>query len=299
MEQQLSRQERRRIAQEAQRKQVQEDRLMQQTKREEQRTREREREQQQQEQRERERLQQEQRNRERYLERQRLQQIEREIQQQTPEQRQQKRERELELERQNQIRYDSEIDDSDTYSEGEYYNSDNYYGGGGSYEDYLRERRRNRIINDSEIDDSDTYSYEPNLRGHSPSRIRYDSEIDGSDTYSDEEEYYDSDEYHYLGDSYEEYLIKQRKEQSTKIVKTPKRIDPVLFKDMPDTLECGICMETINKKEYVIIPCNHHFCVSCLRNQLTKHHKWRCAFCRDDIYTLTFENCKTMEKING
>ena len=135
-------------------------------------------------------------------------------------------------------------------------------------------------------------------------QISYDSEIDDSDTYSDEGDYYNSDEYYYGGGSYQAYLRDRRRLRGKEITNPnkPKQkfiIDPVLFKDMPDTLACGICMETVPKAQIVVIQCRHNFCSSCIHRQIKTSKHDCCAYCRQKISILTVENSITNAKISS
>jgi len=65
--------------------------------------------------------------------------------------------------------------------------------------------------------------------------------------------------------------------------------DPSLFEDMENTIDCGICMEPCTKDSIGILKCNHKFCVSCIKRQLSVKNN-KCAYCRQHIDKITVYN---------
>ena len=71
--------------------------------------------------------------------------------------------------------------------------------------------------------------------------------------------------------------------------------DPSLFEDMENTIDCGICMEPCTKDSIGILKCNHNFCVSCIKRQLSVTNN-KCAYCRQHIDKITVYNDDSVKK---
>ena len=71
--------------------------------------------------------------------------------------------------------------------------------------------------------------------------------------------------------------------------------DPSLFEDMENTIDCGICMEPCTKDSIGILKCNHNFCVSCIKRQLSVTNN-KCAYCRQHIDKITVYNDDSIKK---
>ena len=71
--------------------------------------------------------------------------------------------------------------------------------------------------------------------------------------------------------------------------------DPSLFEDMENTIDCGICMEPCTKDSIGILKCNHKFCVSCIKRQLSVTNN-KCAYCRQHIDKITVYNDDSVKK---
>jgi hypothetical protein len=54
-------------------------------------------------------------------------------------------------------------------------------------------------------------------------------------------------------------------------------------KELPESIECPICYETIEKKEIIHTICGHNYCKPCIQKVLSIPHCKKCAICRTKI----------------
>jgi hypothetical protein len=54
-------------------------------------------------------------------------------------------------------------------------------------------------------------------------------------------------------------------------------------KELPESIECPICYETIGKKEIIHTNCGHDYCKPCIKKVLSFSHSKKCAICRTKI----------------
>jgi hypothetical protein len=66
--------------------------------------------------------------------------------------------------------------------------------------------------------------------------------------------------------------------------------------------ECGICIESVNRKNMVHLNCNHLFCGTCInqsiKSQYDPEKNPTCAFCRGTITTFTTQNKETFDLVS-
>ena len=59
-------------------------------------------------------------------------------------------------------------------------------------------------------------------------------------------------------------------------------------------IECNICYELNNNKNFIKLNCNHEFCKECIKNILkscqTNFNEPCCAYCREKINAITYKN---------
>jgi hypothetical protein len=53
-------------------------------------------------------------------------------------------------------------------------------------------------------------------------------------------------------------------------------------KELPESIECPICYETIEKKEIIHTNCDHNYCKPCIQKVLVSHSN-KCAICRKEV----------------
>ena len=64
-------------------------------------------------------------------------------------------------------------------------------------------------------------------------------------------------------------------------------------KNVDDQCECNICYESFNITSFVKLNCSHTFCKECIKSTLKKCSLFKspnCAYCREDITTITCSN---------
>ena len=68
------------------------------------------------------------------------------------------------------------------------------------------------------------------------------------------------------------------------------KVSEITPTNMCENIECCICYEKYEKKQFVKLDCGHEFCKDCIKNSLNHEIKEIpcCAFCRADIKNLEF-----------
>ncbi len=61
-------------------------------------------------------------------------------------------------------------------------------------------------------------------------------------------------------------------------------------------VECGICLNIIEKREKIILNCNHVFCENCIREWLTRKNS--CPFCRTKVQMPIYQRLGIKDAFN-
>lgn len=99
-------------------------------------------------------------------------------------------------------------------------------------------------------------------------------------------------------------MVQTYKNQKNKVHKVKHNV-PILtnnntqcieIKKNEQSLECPICYEKIENKNYIVTKCNHTFCNDCLFKSLTD--KPCCPICRQEIFNFTKIKDLTLEDVS-
>ena len=90
----------------------------------------------------------------------------------------------------------------------------------------------------------------------------------------------------------------QQQQQQQQRTTVQIAINPNSFNKMLLETECGICLETVNTNDTVILPCQHQFCASCVNNQMKIQRKNCCALCRQTFKNVIIQSPKTIGSLD-